>query len=86
MDFVNDDIESMTREYERWKRQLQQASGQMDEQRKVTEEHIQPLYDRLAEVEEQIRDKQLRINNTKAQILKNEMTIRGLLGAVVSVK
>ncbi|CAG9336195.1 unnamed protein product [Blepharisma stoltei] len=86
MDFVNDDIESMKREYEKWKNQYIQANAKMEEQKRITEDQLQPLYDKLAEVEESIKEKQLKINHTKAQILKNENLIRTLLQDVVSVK
>jgi len=86
MDFITDDIDSMAREYEKWKTVQKQASVQVEEQRKLTEDSLQQLYDRLAEIEEQIREKQTKINHKKASILKNEMTIKTLLQGVVATK
>ena len=86
MDFITDDIDSMQREYEKWKLVHKQASTQVEEQRKVTEDSLQQLYDRLAEIEEQVKEKQIKINHKKASILKNEMQIKSLLQAVVSTK
>jgi TRAF3-interacting protein 1 len=86
MDFITDDIDSMAKEYEKWKLVQKQASVQVEEQRKLTEDSLQQLYDRLAEIEEQIREKQTKINHKKASILKNEMTIKTLLQGVVANK
>lgn len=86
IDLVNDDIDSMNREYERWRRQYSQAQVHMGEEKKITNDKLQASFDKLAEIEEQIKDKQIKINNTKAQILKNEQTIRNLLQTVVSAK
>jgi TRAF3-interacting protein 1 len=86
IDLVNDDIESMNREYERWRRQYSQAQVHIGEEKKITNDKLQASFDKLAEIEEQIKDKEIKINNTKAQILKNEQTIRNLLQTVVSAK
>ena len=86
LEFVNDDVENMKREHNKWQSQFEQGLTQMEDQKRLTEEHLQPYYDKLAEIEEQIKEKQLKINHTKAKILKNESTIKGLLQGVVSVK
>ena len=56
IDFVTDDIESMNKEYEHWKKQSQECMTSLAEQQKITEEVIQPLQDQLAELEEKIRE------------------------------
>jgi hypothetical protein len=40
MDFVNDDIENMVREYDQWKREYDFNSRKMEEQKSVTEESL----------------------------------------------
>jgi TRAF3-interacting protein 1 len=42
-----------------------------------------PLYDKLAEIDEQIKDQKSKIQNAKAQIIKNQSTINALLYSVV---
>jgi len=53
---------------------------------KVSEESLLPVYDKIAEIEEQIKDQKGKIQNAKAQIIKNDSTIRGLLMSVVTTK
>lgn len=45
-----------------------------------------PVYDKLGEIEEQIKDQKGKIQTAKAQILKNDSTIRDLLLSVVTTK
>ena len=72
MEFVSDDIESMKKEFERWSTQSSQASLRMEDQKKVTEEELGPAYNKIAEVDEQIKETQMKIRNTTAQILKHQ--------------
>jgi peptidoglycan hydrolase CwlO-like protein len=51
---------------------------------KLTEETIQPLQDKLADTEEKIREATSKINNTKAQLMQNDITIANLLTSVVA--
>jgi TRAF3-interacting protein 1 len=86
MELINDDIDSMKSEHEKWRKDYSKSATLMEEQRKITEQTLQPLYDRLADVSEQIKDRLQKINHKKAQILKNEETIEHLLSSVVSAK
>lgn len=45
-----------------------------------------PVYDKIAEIEDQIKDQKAKIQNAKAQIIKNDSTIRDLLMSVVTTK
>jgi len=56
IDFVTDDIDSMSKEYEHWRKESIACQSQLEEQQKITEEVIQPLQDQLAELEEKIRE------------------------------
>ena len=51
-----------------------------------TEESLQPLQDKLAEIEEQIKEKRAKIQNAKSQSIQNQTTIKNLLYSVVSSK
>ena len=86
MDFVHDDIDNMMKEYGQWKQAYEQSNTKMEEQRRLTEDSLQSQYDKIAEIEEQIRDKQIKINHMRAQVLRNEGTIKSLLQNVVSAK
>lgn len=45
-----------------------------------------PVYDKIAEIEDQIKDQKAKIQNAKAQIIKNDSTIKDLLMSVVTTK
>lgn len=55
----------------------------MQNESKTTEDALVPLYDKLAEIDEQIKDQKSKIQNAKAQIIKNQSTINALLYSVV---
>ena len=55
----------------------------MQNELKVTEDTLVPLYDKLAEIDEQIKDQKSKIQNAKSQIIKNQSTINALLYSVV---
>jgi len=56
IDFVTDDVESMSNEYKLWRQEAINCNQKLEEAQKVTEELVQPLQDQLAELEEKIRD------------------------------
>ena len=56
IDFVTDDVDSMSKEYEHWRKEAITCNQQLEEAQKTTEELIQPLQDNLAELEEKIRE------------------------------
>jgi TRAF3-interacting protein 1 len=45
IDFVTDDIDSMSKEFEYWKRECMACQSKLEEQQKITEDVIQPLQD-----------------------------------------
>ena len=51
-----------------------------------SEEDLQPVQDKLLDIEEQIKDQKLKIQNLRAQIIRNTSTIHNLLYSVVSTK
>ena len=66
IDFVTDDIDSMNKEFDHWKRESSQCSAQLAEQQKITEDVLQPLQDQLAELEERIKEKAAKVNSIKS--------------------
>ncbi len=58
----------------------------MQNELKITEDALVPLYDKLAEIDEQIKDQKGKIQNMKTQIIKNQSTIKSLLYSVVTTK
>lgn len=86
IDFVTDDIDSMSKEFDHWKKESQTCSQKLVEQQKITEEVLQPLQDQLAELEEKIKEQTSKVNSIKSQIMTNDMTVQTLLFSVISSK
>ena len=45
IDFVTDDIDSMSKEFDYWKRESFSCQSKLEEQQRITEEVLQPLQD-----------------------------------------
>jgi predicted nucleic acid-binding Zn-ribbon protein len=58
----------------------------MQNELKTTEDALVPLYDKLAEIDEQMKDQKGKIQNMKSQIIKNQSQIKSLLYSVVTTK
>jgi len=86
IDFVTDDVDSMSKEFEHWRKEAITCNQQLEEAQKTTEELIQPLQDTLAELEEKIRDQQAKVNSTRAGILRNDITVSNLLSSVIMMQ
>merc|ERR1712166_1396635 len=43
IDYVSDDVDSMSKEYEHWRKEAIQCTQDLEEQKKITDEVIQPL-------------------------------------------
>jgi len=83
IDYVTDDVESMSKEFEYWCKEAISCTQALDEQRRITEELIHPLQDTLAELEERIKEQQGKVTSIRSQILRNDITISNLLYSVI---
>ncbi|KAM3134153.1 hypothetical protein pb186bvf_013774 [Paramecium bursaria] len=83
LEFIQDDIESMNYELQQWRKVYNTSKQKMVEMSRATEEAQQPLFDKIAEVEEMIRDKKTKIQHLKAQIIKNKLQVDTLLKSVM---
>lgn len=86
IDYVTDDVESMSKEFEYWRKEAISCTQALDEQRKITEELIHPLQDTLAELEERIKEQQGKVTSIRSQILRNDITISNLLYSVIQTR
>lgn len=84
MDFISEDVEIMTKEYENWRSRSQSAKTQLEDELKRTDDMLQPLQDKLAEIEAQIQEQKEKIRNTKSQIFRNEGIIQGMLNSIIA--
>lgn len=50
IEFINDDIESMNRELQHWRKQYYASKTKMQNELKVTEQALLPVYDKLTEI------------------------------------
>ncbi len=55
----------------------------LEEEERKTEIEIDKLVKELQAVEENIREQELRINDMKASVLRNDITIKQMLGSVI---
>lgn len=83
MDMLQEGGDSMSKEYEMWKKQGETHAEKLRAQQKITEDQLVPIQDRVAEIEEKIRVQQAKINNVKSVIIRNDITIQTLLGSVL---
>ena len=74
----------MNKEFDHWRKESLSCQTQLAEQQKITEQVIQPLQDQLAELEERIREQEAKVNSTKSQIMRNDITVQNLLHSVIS--
>jgi len=84
IDFVSDDIDSMNKEYDYWRKEANNCLTSLTEQQKITEDVIQPLQDQLADLEERIKEQSSKVNSIKSTIIRNDLTIQNLLMSVIA--
>ena len=81
--FMDDDVESMKREFDSWARIYAGAKEQLDDKEKAIEAELQPYKDKIVAKEEQIREKKGQIDSLKSKILRNNIKIKKLLSDIV---
>lgn len=86
IDNIPEDIDQMNKELLNWKSESEKYSEQYEEEQKASEEVIFPLEKEYLELEEMIRDEQMRIIAIKQRILTNEKIIQNLINGVISIK
>ncbi|TMW67059.1 hypothetical protein Poli38472_012175 [Pythium oligandrum] len=84
IEFVHEDLDAMSKELEHWKKEYESKCAVYEDERKKTEEALQPLQLQLLEVEEQIKEQVHKIHTLKATIAKNDDKTQKLLRMVVS--
>ncbi|CAH8471701.1 unnamed protein product [Schistosoma rodhaini] len=79
MDFVQEDLETMQQEFERWKSENHTLKSQLKQQENLTQTCIEPLKAELEELEQYAKEKQKAIVKCKAKIFHNNERIQNLL-------
>merc|ERR1712151_249586 len=86
IDLVHQDIAHMEKELDQWKTEYREASDSYQQQLKMTNELLQPLYQKVAELDDKIAEQKTKIRNSRSRISKNDVTIQGLLESVILAK
>ncbi|KAF1328674.1 Traf3-interacting protein, partial [Globisporangium splendens] len=84
VEYVHEDLDAMSKELGYWKKEYEKKRDLYEEEKKKTEEALQPLQMQLLEVDELIKEQVHKINSLKATIAKNEEKTQKLLYMVVS--
>merc|ERR1719214_149850 len=86
IDLVHQDIANMGKELDHWRGEYREASEQYQNELKMTDELLQPLYQKIAELDDRIAEQKTKIRNSRSRISKNDLKIQGLLESVVMAK
>ena len=86
IDLVHQDIANMGKELDHWKQEYREASEAYGQQLKMTEDLLQPLYQKIAELDDKIAEQQAKIRNSRSRISKNDLKVQQLLESVVMVR
>eukprot|EP00656_Telonema_subtile_P042689 TRINITY_DN4847_c0_g1_i3.p1 TRINITY_DN4847_c0_g1~~TRINITY_DN4847_c0_g1_i3.p1 ORF type:complete len:320 (+),score=119.47 TRINITY_DN4847_c0_g1_i3:747-1706(+) len=83
IEYIQEDMENMEKEYRMWKGDSQAYSRKLDQQSNNTESSLVPLQQELGDHTEKVVNLTSQINRVKASILHNDMLIHNLLRGVV---
>jgi len=86
IDLVHQDIANMGKELDKWKQQYHEASEQYNKELHMTDDLLQPLYQKVAELDDKIAEQVVKIRNSRSRIAENDRTMSSLLEAVVAAK
>ncbi|KAI8905841.1 microtubule-binding protein MIP-T3-domain-containing protein [Gorgonomyces haynaldii] len=82
MDYIQEDVDAMNKEFELWRRECQSLTLQAQEQSRITTETLAPLEMQLKQVEDLIEEQLDKISAEKASIFQNDATIQKLLSSM----
>merc|ERR1712083_818874 len=71
VEMIDDDLESMGKEYDNWTRVYNQSKEKMKDREKEIEGDLQALYDKITSKDEQIKEKKAQIEAIKTQQMRN---------------
>jgi len=86
MDFVNDDLEAMDAEIDKWKSAYRIFSTQLEEEERKTAEQLAPVRREIEDVDKQVVSVLAKIREAKAKISQNDAKVTEMLRFVVNQK
>lgn len=82
MDFLQEDVDSMQRELDQWKKENQSLQLQLRKEESITAQTLQPLMATLEELTAAVNDNLDKISTVKSNILKNEDKIDKMISSM----
>ncbi|XP_062570808.1 TRAF3-interacting protein 1-like isoform X2 [Saccostrea cucullata] len=82
MDYVQEDLDSMQKELQRWKQENKEHSMELKRERSITDKAIEPLRAQLTEVDQAIKDQLDLIAAVKSNIIRNDQKIDKMLRSI----
>merc|ERR1719310_2323409 len=73
IDLVHQDIANMGKELDKWKAQYAEATEQYQRELMQTESQLQPLYQKVAELDDLLQDQRVKIRNSRSRIAENDV-------------
>ncbi|KAG7463809.1 hypothetical protein MATL_G00180510 [Megalops atlanticus] len=82
MDYIQEDMDSMQKELETWRRENREHGQALLQEQRITDNAVEPLKAELAELEQLILDQQDKICTVKSNILRNEDKIQKMMSSI----
>jgi len=82
MDYLQEDIDSMQKELEVWRKDNKKYALALKAEQSITESDVEPLHAQLGELELEISDMVDRISSVKSNIIRNDEKIRDMIAGV----
>lgn len=79
IDFVQDDMDQMQKEHQKWRRAYAKYTEQLAEEKELTKEMLDPLQAQLDEVINKIAEENRAIKEATGRIIKNEKQIQKVM-------
>lgn len=84
MDYVQEDFEIMSKELQKWKEESSKQQAILEEEARITEQSLQPMHQKLHDLDQQIREIMVKTNGVKASVVRNDVGIAKMLTMVVN--
>lgn len=82
MDYIQEDMDSMQKELDLWRRENVDHAIALKREESITESEIAPLKSQLEELDTEITEMVDRISTVKCNILRNDEKIQKMLSSV----
>eukprot|EP00730_Choanoeca_flexa_P004139 TRINITY_DN11609_c0_g1_i5.p1 TRINITY_DN11609_c0_g1~~TRINITY_DN11609_c0_g1_i5.p1 ORF type:complete len:587 (+),score=143.47 TRINITY_DN11609_c0_g1_i5:48-1808(+) len=84
IDYIQEDVDSMRKELLEWRAEFQEHSATLADEARETDTMVEPLRAELADLEQQVRDKQDLISSLRLQTLEHDAKIQKLMSGMAT--